>query len=414
MLNCHQVGDYRETKNKSANLNKGEPSLEKELTQLPSVTDVIETEQAQIGDGIQVQINDTEFDPTLRQERDDSTSESEGETSESSSSEASSTESEVERVKGKPGRGKRRKKRSKRRLSSSEETSETDSDDYHEKLLHDNPGLQAYIAKRKDRQRRAKENRARRKKKRSKNRPKGKVVNSPSGSTIYTRALPRLSDKIHSPSVSVGKGRGGASSNEILTKGLQRMQLANKDYSVRSTESTSEDSSDPGTDVDDQDSREHDRALHKAAEEMIINSEKFKASAVVPPPGTVEKYDYNNDADFMVSTCHVDTSIADKAKKGCFVELEKLLNKSLKDANPRTSDKYKLDLVNKEGQSYLVASAPEKELKITGYRRWEQAFKVYMIFFTESNPTRAAEILAYADIISNAGSEFHLGKCGEL
>ena len=366
------------------------------------------------GETVQVEIHRADDDAESSEE-DSSSSEESEDSSESTSSSGSSSSEEDEVEKGACARRPRSKTKSKRKnLTSSDSESESDAsaDEYHQKILKANPGLKAYIEKRKGHQKQAKERRKKRKSKlkRTKNKRSKQstnILNSPSNSTIYAPALNKIVDDM-SPQVSVANHRGRKRNrNSDLVKGMRRIDLHGRSVSKEPSiisggrQSSSSEAEESGTDQE-----EHDRAIHKAAEDMIVNSEKFKATATVLPEGKSPQYDYNNDADFMVSTCHVDTSIGDKARSGKFVELDKLLNKSLKDITPQGADKYRLDLVNKEGQSYLVASTPDKDVKITGYRRWEQAFKVYMIMFSESNPTRATEILAYADIISNAAQNF--------
>ena len=141
---------------------------------------------------------------------------------------------------------------------------------------------------------------------------------------------------------------------------------------------------------------------------MILDSEKFKATATVLPEGKdVLPYDYNNDGDFMMSTCHVESTLTERAEQGKYVELDKLRNKTLRELMNKGNERYKLDVVTKEGQSYVVASSSDKDgQKIHNWKQWEQSFKVYMILYTAKNPNRAAEILAYADIIANAAQNY--------
>ena len=61
---------------------------------------------------------------------------------------------------------------------------------------------------------------------------------------------------------------------------------------------------------------------------------------------------------------------------------------------------------NKDGVSYFVPSV-DRETRIDGIKKWEQAFRVYTTIYCQANPTRAGEILQYIDIIHRAASIFN-------
>ena len=88
------------------------------------------------------------------------------------------------------------------------------------------------------------------------------------------------------------------------------------------------------------------------------------------------------DDEFFHVTCHVDNNLKQKIQCGDFVELEKLLPKT----RSRPGSENKMDLVFREGHSYFVSTASES--KITGIRRWEQAFRIYAAIYSEANPAR--------------------------
>ena len=117
-----------------------------------------------------------------------------------------------------------------------------------------------------------------------------------------------------------------------------------------------------------------------------------------------ENYDYKNDDEFFHVTCHLEPSLVEKIRKGEFVELERLLNKALIDSK-KDRDEHKLDTVTRDGQTYLV-QGKEKDLKINSFRKWDKAFRVYSMIYTQANPSRAAEIMQYVDVIANAATTF--------
>ena len=84
-----------------------------------------------------------------------------------------------------------------------------------------------------------------------------------------------------------------------------------------------------------------------------------------------------------------------------FVELEKLLPKDRSDT--LRTDGW-VDLINKDGQTYFVPH--QKETRINGVRKWEQAFRVYAAIYSSVNPTRAAEIWLHVHTINMAASSY--------
>ena len=93
--------------------------------------------------------------------------------------------------------------------------------------------------------------------------------------------------------------------------------------------------------------------------------------------------------------------IRDKIKRGEFVELEKLLPK---ERNEVMKNEGRVNLVNRDGQTYFVPH--QKESKISGVRKWEQAFRVYAAIYSQESPSRAAEIWQYVHIINMAAASY--------
>ena len=104
---------------------------------------------------------------------------------------------------------------------------------------------------------------------------------------------------------------------------------------------------------------------------------------------------------FFFLTCHVDLPLRQKIKWGEFVELEKLL--------PRThvqvvSDDQKMHFVNWDGASFWVPA--ERESRITGIRKWDQAFRIYAAIYSKHNHNRSAEIWQYIHVINTAAVSY--------
>ena len=85
------------------------------------------------------------------------------------------------------------------------------------------------------------------------------------------------------------------------------------------------------------------------------------------------------------------------------MDLEKLL---INDKFKRKSvDEDRLEFVQREGHTFL-APISERESKINGIRRWEQAFRVYASIFCRANPQRSDEIWQYIHSINTATANF--------
>ena len=153
----------------------------------------------------------------------------------------------------------------------------------------------------------------------------------------------------------------------------------------------------------------------RRTEQAILEAEKFKA-LVADPPGEsslfpIQQGKFNNmtrvtqsglsDDDFFHLTCHVDAAILTKIEKGDFVDLEKLVPKDRK----RKSDENHLEWIQTEGNTFL-APVNDRLNKITSYRKWEQAFRVYATIYCGANPDRSMEIRQYVSIINTAASSF--------
>ena len=114
-----------------------------------------------------------------------------------------------------------------------------------------------------------------------------------------------------------------------------------------------------------------------------------------------------DDDEFFHITCHLDANFKAKIECGEFVELEKLLPKN-KTAN---SDNV-AQLVFCDGKTYFMNST-DWDRKITGVRRWEQAFRVYAAVYSHANPSRASEIWQCVFVINKAASIFSWSNVAE-
>ena len=154
-----------------------------------------------------------------------------------------------------------------------------------------------------------------------------------------------------------------------------------------------------------------EKEAREAADRAIVDAEKFKAILNTPKgrsgvsdilnPNIKPNQQLDDDDVFFHSTCHVESSLEDKCKKGQFVDLDKLLPKNmLFDDGPDQG----LKMVNVNGS--LILKPNEQSGKVTGIRSWDRAFRAYSTIYCRENPHRASEMLQYAAIINQAAQKF--------
>ena len=109
------------------------------------------------------------------------------------------------------------------------------------------------------------------------------------------------------------------------------------------------------------------------------------------------------DDEFFHLTCHVDENLREKIEKGGYVDLHKLLPRNRFQS---LSEEQKMQFVNKNGVSYWVAVDSDQQ-RISGIRRWEQAFRIYAAIYCKSQPHRSAEIWQYLYVINTAAASYN-------
>ena len=190
-----------------------------------------------------------------------------------------------------------------------------------------------------------------------------------------------------------------------------------------------------GVNTDERRNREQIKDARSAADNTILQAERFKARIQQPNRGKeiqmnnsltkaiqmnnslinttpkcnldelrAMRYLESEDDEFFHTTCHIEANIREKIEKGKFVELDKLIQKKILQYNNR--DESRMQLVNKDGISYFVPSV-DRECRIDSIKKWEQAFRVYTTIYCKANPLRAGEILQYVDVIHRAAAIFN-------
>ena len=136
-------------------------------------------------------------------------------------------------------------------------------------------------------------------------------------------------------------------------------------------------------------------------DKMVAAVEKGKADIFKPPGNNLAHDTYQIDDEFFMLTAHVDEALIAKIRKGEYVDLAKLLPKE-----KILHDDGRLQMVNKEGQSFLQPLAEKLPPMITNVRKGEHAFSIYGTIYAEANPGRATEIFKHIHNIRTAANTY--------
>ena len=232
-------------------------------------------------------------------------------------------------------------------------------------------------------------------------------VKSPSDTTLYTPALIKgkcgeneLLDKITNFVEGIrleGRSARPTPVPSLANPARSSHARTHSEFLANKRDGPTREEPEPSTSRRELTPRRDESAKDKAGK-FIIESEQFHASIEPPPRG---EYDQFDDDDYFHLTCHVDSALKNKIEKGEFVDLEKLLPKQ-----KNFKQEGRMEWVSKEGMTYL-SPVVDRDSKITGIRKWEQAFRVYAAIYCNANPARSGEIWQYIYVINSAASSFH-------
>ena len=241
-----------------------------------------------------------------------------------------------------------------------------------------------------------------------KNGKRGELVKSPLDTTLYAPGLVNLGNKnIHQVQTH----------NHPLQFNIDNVSKFIEGIRVSQRETSGENSGQHRESENNQQRQRRSKSMEEEelfqearekAEKVIIEAEQFRASINVPQGMSVEDNDFfegdvKNDDEFFHIRCHVEQSLVNKISKGEFVDLDKLLPKQ-KYQGTVTSEP-KTELIFREGRPVIVPHV-DKSRSITGVRKWEQAFRVYAVIYSQANPGRAAEIWQYVFTINSVASTY--------
>ena len=109
------------------------------------------------------------------------------------------------------------------------------------------------------------------------------------------------------------------------------------------------------------------------------------------------------DQDYQMIDTHVDESFKKKILNYEYVDFSKLIahNRVLRKDNHQ-----RLEIINKNGVSFLSPVSDKDALQITSYGHWEQAFRVFSNILTSKFLQKAPELLQYNHTIHSASTAY--------
>ena len=137
----------------------------------------------------------------------------------------------------------------------------------------------------------------------------------------------------------------------------------------------------------------------------VVNQQACNAILMPPVVGGVGVAAGISDDDFLHLISHIDPALKSKIEKGEYVDLDKLLSRDRNGPwSGEQADCERLEWVKTDTGTYLMPA--KRQSKINGFRRWEQAFRVYATIYCGANPHRAREIWQYISVINTAASAY--------
>ena len=242
-------------------------------------------------------------------------------------------------------------------------------------------------------------------------------IKSPSEATIYRPAIEKYQPNVHQRIKQVknrpqnkflkpdfemrlneflSSVRLDNQENQMKAAGREKAQPKRKlDFDHEEAES------DDGVEAEPLDAREE-------AQQRIIRAEKQKAQFEPTKGKDLEFPDKPllDDDSFLHISCDVEDGTAEKARRGEYVELAKLLAKQNRTFVPG-EEPGTMEIVNKRsGQTFMLPVNEDKPIRITNFFVWEKAFRIYMALYSEAHPAKATEMIQYVHTIQHASSKY--------
>ena len=141
------------------------------------------------------------------------------------------------------------------------------------------------------------------------------------------------------------------------------------------------------------------------AEQIIKDSEHSRAQLMEVPGNETCINNQNHvnvmtiDKDYQMIDAHIDETMWKKILSFEYIDFGKLV---VKNKPYREEEHQRLEIVNKNGYSFLSPVSDRETHQINSYVKWEQAFRVYSNVIMTQYPNKATELLQYNHTIHTA------------
>ena len=138
------------------------------------------------------------------------------------------------------------------------------------------------------------------------------------------------------------------------------------------------------------------------ANEIIRDSERMKPR-MFNVPGKVNTNDiFLMDTDYQMMDAHIDEGMRKCILNYEYIDLAKLLPR-----NHSREQEQRLEIVNRNGMTYLSPISDCEAIQIGSYHKWEQAFRIYSNILATCFPEKATELLQYTHTIQTASMAYN-------
>ena len=153
---------------------------------------------------------------------------------------------------------------------------------------------------------------------------------------------------------------------------------------------------------DEEEKQEPEKTPDELASELIVGVEKAKAR-MFEVSGKVDQLTIAQiDEDYQMIDAHIDVALRKKIINIEYVDFAKLLAKG----RSYGEDEQRLELVNKNGVTFLTTASSKDDVQIVSYFKWEQAFRIYSNVLTSKFPNKSTELLQYHHTIHTASMAY--------
>ena len=108
------------------------------------------------------------------------------------------------------------------------------------------------------------------------------------------------------------------------------------------------------------------------------------------------------DQDYQMIDVHIEETVKCKIQSFEYMDFSKLLTEN----KVVGEEDQCLEIVNRNGMTYLSPISDRDAVSISSYNKWEQAFRVYSNILTSKHPGKATELLQYNHTIHTASMSY--------